>query len=133
MVTKKKTTKKRAAPRAAAPKRRTYRKKSDSAAIPGAAATAALVAVNYPNIVGLVHAINNNGAAKPAEMIKRAIPGNSGWVTERYGKFVSKDALITDAAAVAGGYIAGEVIKKYAPGIIKRPIAKISKKIPKVF
>lgn len=135
MVTKKRTAKK-AAPRrrratvAAAPRRRA--KKSGVTAIPGACATVGLVAVNAKNIANAIKAIGNNGQAKPSEMIARVVPGNSKWVTETYAKFISKDQIITDAVAIGGGYLAGYVLKKYAPGIIKTPMAKIAKKIPKV-
>lgn len=132
MVTKRKISKK-AAPRRrrayAAPRRRA---KSGTTAIPGAVATVALAAVNTKNITSLAHAITNNGQAKPAEMITRAIPGNNSWVLGQYKDFITKDQLITDAAAVAGGYIAGWAIKKYMPSVIKTPLGKIAKKIPKV-
>lgn len=105
--------------------------------IPAAAATVALVAVNAGKAKQLYRAINNNGkqATLPAMIArtKEGLLGKNNWVNGNMKAFISADALVMDAVAVAGGYVGGEIIKKYAPGVIKRPLGKIAKKIPKVF
>lgn len=124
MVTKKRTVKKtrRAAPRAA-PRRRSY-KKSGISMIPAAAATVGLVAANVNNFKVDANIIGNRGLATTA---KNAISWNL------YKKYISTDQLTKDAIGFVGGYVAGAVVQKYAPSVIKSPLGKIAKKIPKVF
>jgi len=128
MVTKKRSGRK------AAPRRRTN--KSGIPMIPAAAATAALVAVNIGKVGNLYKAINNNGKQATLDLMlkrtKQGLTGQNNWVNKSMKAFISTDALVTDALAVAGGYVGGEIVKKYAPGVIKRPLGKIAKKIPKV-
>lgn len=123
MVTKKRTVKRtrRAAPRAA-PRRRSY-KKSGISMIPAAAATVGLVAANVNNFKVDANIIGNRGIATTA---KNAI----GW--KLYSKYISTDQLTKDAIGFVGGYVAGAVVQKYAPSVIKSPLGKIAKKIPKV-
>lgn len=100
------------------PKKR--RAKSGVTYIPSAMASGALLAVNY----------------KPAkDFMNRSIQygfPNVRQVLERSKTFVTKDQLIKDGVAVAGGYIGGELVKKFAPTFIKNPLGKLAKKVPKV-
>lgn len=140
MVTKRKTAK-RAAPRRrayaarrAAPRRRTVKNGYDK--IAPAAATVALVAVNAGKLKNLAGAITNANRDPIGKWPSRAIDGLTGknsWVNGTMKKFISADALVTDAVAVAGAYAAGELVRKYAPTMVKKPLGKIAKKIPKVF
>lgn len=45
---------------------------------------------------------------------------------------IQPDRLKQDALYGIGGYAAGWAIKNYAPKIVKEPLGKIAKKIPKV-
>lgn len=45
---------------------------------------------------------------------------------------IQPDRLKQDAMYGVGGYAAGWAIKNYAPKIVKEPLGKIAKKIPKV-
>lgn len=133
MVKRKGTTKKgssrtRTVYRTAPRRRRTTKTGYDK--IAPAMATVALVAVNKDNIKNLANAVTNNGAAKISEMPSRLV--GTTWGRQQLGKFVTTDQLMTDAVAVAGGYVAGELFNKFAPTVLKKPVAKISKKIPKV-
>ena len=106
--------KKRAASRPAA-KKRTYHKKSGTTYIPGAAATiGAAVAMKEP----IMTVINNMSVSGVKTAAQQA---------------VQVDTLKKTAIYVGGAYVAGEVIKRYAPKIIKTPAAKIAKKIPRLF
>lgn len=135
MVTKKRKAAKprtRRVYRAAA--RKTYRrKKSGITDIPAAAATVALVAANYNGIkTAWNYAKSSSSAGLTKGLYNLAMTNGAGAKAAR-SALIGKQALIRDAVAVAGGYVAGEVAKKYAPGVIKRPMGKIAKKIPKVF
>lgn len=140
MVTKRKTAK-RAAPRRrtyaasrAAPRRRTVKNGYDK--IGPAAATVALVAVNAGRIKNLANAVTNNGndpISKWPGRLAGGFTGSNNWIHNSLKKFVATDALATDALAVVGGYAGGELVRKYAPTMIKKPLGKIAKKIPKVF
>lgn len=136
MVTKRKSpakAKTRTVYRAAPRKRRTVKTGYDK--IAPAMATAAFVAVNVPAIKGAWGAITNNGRAKIGEYPERILAGftGKGWVNDSYKRFINADSLVKDAAAIAGGYLGGEIIRKFAPTAIKKPIAKIAQKLPKVF
>lgn len=128
MVTKKRSGGKAAprrrsyAARGAAPRRRS--KKSGIPMIPGAAATLGLFLANKDYIVNDVGYFVKYGVSKGV---------NSVINKKSWKKYMTVDQLAKDAIYTAGGYVAGEVAKKYAPGVIKRPLGKLAKKIPKVF
>ena len=129
MVTKKRTARKarsRTVYRTAAKK--TYRrKKSGITDIPAAAATVALVAVNANAIKDYANYLKTYGS-----VITHKDPIGD-FAARMQKTFVNKQQIIKDAAAIAGGYVGGEVVKKYAPSVLKSPLGKIAKKIPKVF
>ena len=129
MVTKKRTARKarsRTVYRTAAKK--TYRrKKSGITDIPAAAATVALVAVNANAIKDYANYLKTYGS-----VITHKHPVGD-FAARMQKTFVNKQQIIKDAAAIAGGYVGGEVVKKYAPSVLKSPLGKIAKKIPKVF
>ncbi len=127
----KKTKTRKTAPRAA-PARRIYRRRAKTGydKIAPAMATAALVAVNAGNVKKIWNEATYNTGMDVSKIVKRIKTDNGTHRAMR--NIVSGDALIADAAAIAGGYIGGEVVRKYAPTVIKRPIAKLAKKIPKV-
>lgn len=120
-MVKKKTT--RRTPRRASPAKRIYRrKKSDTAAIPGAMATVGLILANKQEIKNVMN--YNQGTLKGTmDAAVRVV---------KSGRLFTLDQLAKDAAYMAGGYVGGEVVKKYAPSVLKKPIAKISKKVPKI-
>ena len=123
MVKKKNTPKKRAS---AAPAKRIYRRRKNSGVtqIPAAMATAGLVFANAKNIKEDIDKIGQIGLGK---MAKVYIPRGY------YKKYMNGGQLVNDALYTVGGMIAGEAVRKYAPSIIKKPLGKIAKKIPKVF
>lgn len=120
----KKTTQKTRTVYRAAPKKkkRVSRNKNGYQSIAPAMATVGLVAANAANIGDTIGAIKKYGMSKGVSVI-----ADRGWQ-----KFVTKDQLVKDGLYLAGGYIGGEIVKKYAPSVIKKPIGKIAKKIPKV-
>ena len=119
-MVKKKTTRRTA--RRASPAKRIYRRKSDTAAIPGAMATVGLILANKQEIKNVMN--YNQGTLKGTmDAAVRVV---------KSGRLFTLDQLAKDAAYMAGGYVGGEVVKKYAPSVLKKPIAKISKKIPKI-
>lgn len=115
MVKKKTSTK-------AEPKKRVNRNKNGYQSIAPAMATAGLAIVNAQNLKDTADAFKKYGLTKGAAVVM-----DRGWQ-----KFVTKDQLVKDGVALAGGYIGGELVKKYAPAFIKKPLGKIAKKIPKV-
>lgn len=123
-MVKKKTTQKTRTVYRAAPKKkkRVSRNKNGYQSIAPAMATVALAAANAQNLKDTADAFKKYGISKGAAVIM-----DRGWQ-----KFVTKDQLIKDGVAVAGGYIGGELVKKYAPSVIKKPLGKLAKKIPKV-
>ena len=123
MVKKKNTPKKRAR---AAPAKRVYRRRKNSGVtqIPAAMATAGLVLANAGNIKEDLNKISQIGLGK---MAKVYVPRGY------YKKYMNGGQLVNDALYTVGGMIAGEAVRKYAPTIIKKPLGKIAKKIPKVF
>lgn len=127
MVTKKKTPAKR---RTAAPakKRRVYRKKSGITYIPAAAATVGLVAANADNLKRTMNLISQDGV-KAIPNLVMGKGNNYQWLRQQY---ISGDQLVKDAAYYAGGYLGGELVKKYAPSVIKTPLGKLAKKIPRM-
>ena len=129
-MVKKKTPRKTA--RRAAPARRIYRRRAKSGydKIAPAIATVALAAVNYGPVKQAVKEATQDGL-KPAKILNRVMNDRNG-ATKAVKKLVSSKQLVNDAAAIAGGYIGGEIVRKYAPTVIKKPIAKLAKKIPKV-
>ena len=122
MVKKKSTPRKRAS---VAPKK-VYRRRKNSGItqIPAAMATAGLVFANAKNIKEDIDKIGQIGLGK---MAKVYIPRGY------YKKYMNGGQLVNDAIYTVGGMIAGEAVRKYAPTIIKKPLGKIAKKIPKVF
>lgn len=133
MVTKKSKVAKTRTVYRSAPKKIYRRKKSGMADIPAAAATVALAAVNYNGVKKAVNYVQSSSSAGLTGGVRNLIMGSGSGAKAARSALIGKDALIRDAVAVAGGYVAGEVAKKYAPGVIKRPMGKIAKKIPKVF
>lgn len=129
-MVKKKTTR-RKAPRAAAPARRIYRRRAKSGydKIAPAMATVALVAVNAGKLKN-IYSNATKYSVNPARVANRVMKDPA--TKDAIKDLVSVNSLVTDVAAIAGGYIGGEVVRKYAPTIIKKPIAKLVKKIPKV-
>ena len=122
-MAKKTTTKTRTVYRAA-PKKKARRTTSGTKYIPSAAATVGLVLANADNIKSDIKYVQKFG-------VKRFL--TKGQMQEkRYAKYIDAGQLVNDALYTAGGYVAGEIAKKYAPGVIKRPMGKIAKKIPKV-
>ena len=123
MVKKKTTPRKRAS---AAPAKRVYRRRKNTgiSQIPAAMATAGLVFANANNIKEDIDKIGQIGLGK---MAKVYIPRGY------YKKYINGGQLVNDAVYSVGGMIAGEVVRKYAPSVIKKPMGKIAKKIPKVF
>ncbi len=122
-MVKKKLTRKTA--RRAAPRRvyRSRRAKSGTQYIPAAMATVGLVAANIPQLkVGLKN-IQSRGAIGAVNHFV-----NDG----AYKKYIEFNALKKDAIYYAGGYLAGEAIRRYAPKMIKAPLGKLAKKIPRV-
>ncbi len=104
--------------------RKTYRRKSGITDIPAAAATVALVAANVQPIKNFVNISNQWGWFKNPRAVAIHVKDSG---------LLSQQQLVKDAVAVAGGYIGGEVVKKYAPSVIKSPLGKLAKKLPKVF
>ncbi len=100
---------------AAAPRRRSYRKKSGTTYIPSAAATVGFAYAMKDPILSVVNNMSVGGVKSAAQQA------------------VQVDNLKKAAIYTAGGYVAGEAIKRYAPKIIKTPAGKIAKKIPKIF
>lgn len=123
-MVKKKTTQKTRTVYRAAPKKkkRVSRNKNGYQSIAPAMATVALAAANAQNISDTVGALKKYGVSKGVAVI-----ADRGWQ-----KFVTKDQLVKDGIYLAGGYMGGELVKKYAPAFIKKPLGKIAKKIPKV-
>lgn len=130
-MVKKKTTR-RKAPRRAAGTRRVYRRRAKTGydKIAPAMATVALAAVNYGPVKKAIGEATQDGF-NPAKILNRVMNDKNG-ATKAVKQLVSSKQLVNDAAAIAGGYIGGEIVRKYAPTVIKRPIAKLAKKIPKV-
>lgn len=126
MVTKKRTPAKaktrtvyRAAPRKA------RRSTSGTKYIPAAAATVGIVAANVGNLKQDMEFIQTHNFGDLSKYGRE-------YVGNFWKKYVTVDNLTKSAIGYGVGYVAGEVAKKYAPGVIKRPLGKIAKKIPKV-
>ena len=121
-MVKRKTPRKTA--RSAAPARRIYRRRAKSGTqyIPAAMATAGLVMANAAPIKDTLQAIQNRGVAAAAKDL----------VKFDYKKYINYNQLVKDAMYYAGGYVGGEVVKKYAPAVIKTPLGKLAKKIPRL-
>lgn len=129
MVTKKKKTNRRA-PRRAATARKVYRRRAKSGVqyIPAAMATVGLVAANADALKRTADKIGADGI----KAIPNLVMGQGSdykWLRQQFFK---SDQLIKDAAYYAGGYIGGEIVKKYAPSVIKTPLGKLAKKIPRM-
>ena len=124
-MVKKKTTRRKAPVRAAGT-RRIYRRRAKSGydKIAPAMATVGLVLANADHIKNDFNKIQQQG---PVRFTKNFV-GDGAY----YRKYIQGNQLVNDAIYTAGGYIGGELIRKYAPAMIKKPIAKIAKKIPKV-
>lgn len=114
-----------------APRKR--RAKSGYDKIPSAMATVGLVAVNFD---GLKKVYNYVTTSSPQGGVIKGVQNflftNGAGAKTARSALISKDALIKDGIAIAGGYIGGEVVKKYAPTVIKKPVGLLAKKIPKV-
>lgn len=101
--------------------------------IPSAMATAALVAVNYDGIRNAYKYVMSSSQSGIVGGVRNLATGTGSGAKAARAGLISKNALVKDAVAIAGGYIGGEIVKKYAPSVIKAPLGKIAKKIPKVF
>lgn len=97
------------------PRRRSYRKKADSSYIPAAAATAGLICANMQPIRTVVSNLSIAGVKQAAH------------------EAVQPDQIKKTAIYTVGGAVGGELFKKFAPNVIKKPVGKIAKKIPRVF
>ncbi len=127
MVTKKKT--------AAKAKTRTVnkaepRKRSNGAAsgikyIPAAAATVGLLAANAKNLKQDWNFIQTHNFGDLSKYGKE-------YVMNSWKKYIAPDNLVKSAIGYGAGYVGGEIAKKYMPGVIKRPMGKLAKKIPRV-
>lgn len=106
-------TRRRASP--ATTRRRSYRKKADSSYIPAAAATAGLVCANIEPIRTVVSNMSVAGLKAAAHQA------------------VQPDQIKKTAIYTVGGAVGGELFKKFAPNVIKKPVGKIAKKMPRVF
>lgn len=128
-MVKRKTTPRKS--RAASPARRIYRrraKKSGTQYIPAAMATVSLVYANADNLKRFADKIGADGV----KAIPNLVMGQGNdykWLRQQFTK---GDQLVKDAAYYAGGYLGGEVVKKYAPSVIKTPLGKLAKKIPRM-
>lgn len=96
-------------------RRRSYHKKADSSYIPAAAATAGLICANMQPIRTVVSNMSVAGLKQAAH------------------EAVQPDQLKKTAVYTVGAAVGGEVFKKFAPNVIKKPVGKIAKKIPRVF
>ena len=112
--------------------RKAYRKKSGVTMIPSAAATVALAAVNYDGVKKAYNYVTTSSQKGIVGGVRNLAMGSGSGAKAARSALIGKDALIKDAVAVAGGYLAGELVKKYAPSVIKSPMGKLAKKIPKV-
>lgn len=127
MVKKKSTPRRRAASPA---KKRIYRRRAKSGTqyIPAAMATVGLVYANADNLKRFADKIGTDGV----KAIPNLVMGQGNdykWLRQQFTK---GDQLVKDAAYYAGGYLGGEVVKKYAPSVIKTPLGKLAKKIPRL-
>ncbi len=122
MVKNKTTQKTRTVYRAAPKKKRSNGNKNGYKSIGPAMGTVGLALANAQNISDTVGALKKYGLSKGVAVI-----ADRGWQ-----KYVTKDQLVKDGLYLAGGYMGGELVKKYAPAFIKKPLGKIAKKIPKV-
>lgn len=113
-------------------KKRVYRKKSGTSMIPSAMATAALVAANLDGIKAAYDYSINSSTRGPVAGFKNYLMAPTAGAKAARAKLIGKDALVKDALAIGGGYIGGEVVKRFAPNFIKAPLGKLAKKIPKV-
>lgn len=113
-------------------KRASPRRKSGIPMIPSAMASAALVAANYNGIANAWKYVNSSSSAGLLAGARNLAMGTGSGAKAARAGLIGKDALVKDAIAIGGGYLAGEIVKKYAPGVIKRPAGKLAKKIPKV-
>lgn len=122
-MVKKKSTRKTA--RSAAPAKRIYRRRAKSGTqyIPAAMATVGLVAANIPQLKVGMKNIQTRGVIGAVDHFV-----NDG----AYKKYIEFNALKKDAIYYAGGYLAGEAVRRYAPKMIKAPLGKLAKKIPRV-
>ena len=115
MVAKKnKTTKKKSSPAATSPQRK--RKSSPTKHIPSAGATIGLVMANKDIVQEVINAPFSGQTYKNA-----------------LNTAIQPERLKQDAINAAIGYGAGWAIKNYAPRVVKEPLGKLAKKIPKVF
>lgn len=126
MVTKKRTAKRRAsAPRKAA--RRVYRrKKSDISYIPAAAATVGVVVANLDNLK------KDYNFIKTHPIGTKLTSNGKEYILNAWQKYIEPSNLVKSAIGYGAGYVGGEIAKKYAPGVLKRPMGKIAKKIPRM-
>lgn len=124
MVTKKRTAKRRAsAPRKA---RRIYRKKSDTSYIPAAAATVGVVVANLDNLK------KDWNFIKTHPIGTKLTSNGKEYIMNSWQKYIEPSNLVKSAIGYGAGYVGGEIAKKYAPGVLKRPMGKIAKKIPRM-
>lgn len=124
MVKKTKAPRKRAsAPQKA---RRVYRKKSDASYIPAAAATVGVVVANLDNLK------KDYNFIKTHPIGTKLTSNGKEYIMNAWQKYIEPSNLVKSAIGYGAGYVGGEIAKKYAPGVLKRPMGKIAKKIPRM-
>lgn len=94
-----------------------------------AMATVALVGINAKNVLDVAAQATQQGYNPRTVYLRMR---NDNGTKAALKKVIGGEALVKDAVAVVGGYVGGEIIRKYAPLAIKKPLAKIAKKVPKV-
>lgn len=117
MATKKRRSAAAAAPRRSyyRPKKRSRRAKSGVTQIPAAGVT---VGVAMANKDAIMNVVNNPSVEGVKTSVKYALQPDQ----------IKKDVIYGGV-----GLMAGAAIKKFAPRVIKTPLGKIAKKIPKFF
>lgn len=119
MATKKKRSAPRraAAPRAAAPRRRRSGAMKGVSKIPKLTTAAGILAVNGPNFVWAAKSAISNPSA------------GLNYFKASAKAAIRPDNIAKTAKAAAIGYGIGWVAKKYAPKMVKKPMAKIANKV----
>ena len=99
----------------APPKKKKYKKTSPTKYIPSAGMTIGLAVANKDILMGIVNNPFQLDTYKSAAM-----------------QAIQPERLKNDALYGVGGYAAGYAIKKFAPKIVREPLGKIAKKIPRL-
>lgn len=120
MAAKKRTTRAVAKPRttaAPAKRRRSSAAMKGVAKIPKMGAATGFIVANWDPISWTV----TNSIKNPKSAMDYAKAAGK--------KMIQSESLVKDAQYMLAGYIAGKVVKKYAPKAIKKPVAKIADKV----